>query len=229
MLDAPAPVQAVLEGEEECSLHFQSQHVFFFCMGYVSNKAEPRVEGVGLENASGVARGKRDKKCFSDSFEAVRVLKMYGWAHHLQGRIEDLQTSPNLPKASSLYNPLSDPKQGSKVAAELIKCRHCRQEIRCRELRAARLYLGLRAFSSALLYCSPLLSMLAVLTMMYLQAGARLLGWGFECSKASVLQPADCWNPMLLLGGWKMENLATMTMTCCRASRTRNSQQSACS
>ena len=185
MLDVTAPVQAVLEGEEECSLHFQSQYVFFFC--YASNKAESRVEGVGLENAFGVARGKRDKKCFSDSFEAVRVLKMYGWAHHLQGRIEDLQTSPNLPKASSLYNPLSDPKQGSKVATELIKCRHCRQEIRCRELRAARLYLGLRAFSSALLYCSPLLSMLAVLTMMYLQAGARLLGWG-----SNIPRPASC-------------------------------------
>ncbi|CAE7816212.1 Abcc1 [Symbiodinium microadriaticum] len=62
--------------------------------------------------------------------EAVRVLKMYGWAQYLQGRIE---------------------------------------EIRRRELRSASLYLGLRAFSSALLYCSPLLSMLAVLTLMHVQ------------------------------------------------------------
>ncbi|CAE7546569.1 Abcc1 [Symbiodinium natans] len=66
----------------------------------------------------------------AEVLDAVRVLKMYGWAHHLQGRIE---------------------------------------EIRRRELRAAAFYLGLRAFSSALLYCSPLLSMLAVLTMMHLQ------------------------------------------------------------
>ncbi|CAE7746636.1 ABCC4 [Symbiodinium sp. CCMP2592] len=66
----------------------------------------------------------------AEVLDAVRVLKMYGWAQYLQGRIE---------------------------------------EIRRRELRAASLYLGLRAFSSALLYCSPLLSMLAVLTMMHLQ------------------------------------------------------------
>ncbi|CAE7317812.1 ABCC4 [Symbiodinium sp. CCMP2456] len=66
----------------------------------------------------------------AEVLDAVRVLKMYGWAQYLQGRIE---------------------------------------EIRRRELRSASLYLGLRAFSSALLYCSPLLSMLAVLTMMHLQ------------------------------------------------------------
>ncbi|CAK8987864.1 unnamed protein product [Durusdinium trenchii] len=43
------------------------------------------------------------------------------------------------------------------------------EEIRNRELRHARVYLGIRAFSSALLYSSPSLSMASVLLMMYLQ------------------------------------------------------------
>eukprot|EP00913_Durusdinium_trenchii_P028176 g26418.t1 len=42
-------------------------------------------------------------------------------------------------------------------------------KIRNRELRHARVYLGIRAFSSALLYSSPSLSMASVLLMMYLQ------------------------------------------------------------
>ena len=60
------------------------------------------------------------------------------------------------------------------------------QEIRRRELSAASLYLGLRAFSSALLYCSPLLSMLAVLTMMHLQET-----WGWYCILGLMYRPGN--------------------------------------
>ncbi|CAJ1342042.1 unnamed protein product [Effrenium voratum] len=66
----------------------------------------------------------------AEILDAVRVLKMYGWTHPLQARVE---------------------------------------EIRHRELRSAKGYLCIRAFSSALLYCSPFLSMLAVLATLHLQ------------------------------------------------------------
>ena len=84
--------------------------------------------------------------------QAVRVLKMYGWAQYLQGRIEDRHQKKRV-RCQWMGKPW--------LALA--------QEIRRRELRSASLYLGLRAFSSALLYCSPLLSMLAVLTLMHAQ------------------------------------------------------------
>ena len=105
--------------------------------------------------------------------QAVKVLKMYGWTEPLQTRVEDdfgwkVAIGREIQRYFAPWvcgRPFLADFQ-STLARILNGSTNPGQEIRQKELHYAWIYLGIRAFSSALLYISPSFAMLAVLLMM---------------------------------------------------------------